>query len=79
MRAEYDFTHAERTPYAKSAKTTVTIRLDQSTVAYFKALAQESGMPYQRLINLYLADCAARGLKPVTTWLQALSPPAQLR
>jgi antitoxin component of RelBE/YafQ-DinJ toxin-antitoxin module len=39
-------------------KQPVTIRLDKATVAYFKALAEELGMPYQNLINLYLRDCA---------------------
>jgi hypothetical protein len=34
------------------------ILLDKATVAYFKALAEELGMPYQNLINLYLRDCA---------------------
>ena len=37
----------------------VTIRLDQDTVLYFKAMAEEKGIPYQSLINLYLRDCAA--------------------
>jgi len=36
----------------------VTIRLDVDTVDYFKALARQTGIPYQSLINLYLADCA---------------------
>ena len=26
---------------------------------YFKRLAEETGIPYQTLINLYLRDCAA--------------------
>ena len=34
------------------------MRLDQDTVAYFKAIAGEIGIPYQTLINLYLRDCA---------------------
>jgi hypothetical protein len=27
-------------------------------VDYFKGLAEETGIPYQTLINLYLRDCA---------------------
>jgi hypothetical protein len=27
-------------------------------VKYFKGLADETGIPYQTLINLYLRDCA---------------------
>ncbi|TVQ72388.1 MAG: antitoxin, partial [Chromatiaceae bacterium] len=33
-------------------------RLDEDTVEYFKNLAEEKGLPYQSLINLYLRDCA---------------------
>jgi predicted DNA binding CopG/RHH family protein len=58
MRAEYDFSKAKRNPYAKRLKQRVTIRLDQPTVDYFKGLAEETGIPYQTLINLYLRDCA---------------------
>jgi len=59
MRNEYDFSRARRTPYAARLKRAVTIRLDEETVAYFKALAADTGLPYQTLINLYLRDCAA--------------------
>ena len=58
MREEYDFSKARRNPYAKRLKKRVTIRLDAPTVEYFKKLAEEAGLPYQTLINLYLRDCA---------------------
>ena len=58
MKAEYDFSKAKKNPYAKRLKQRVTIRLDGRTVKYFKALADETGIPYQTLINLYLRDCA---------------------
>ncbi len=58
MRAEYDFSNAKKNPYAKRLKRRVTIRLDDQTVEYFKGLADETGIPYQTLINLYLRDCA---------------------
>jgi predicted DNA binding CopG/RHH family protein len=58
MRAEYDFAKAKKNPYAKRLKQRVTIRLDGPTVGYFKGLAEETGIPYQTLINLYLRDCA---------------------
>lgn len=35
MRKHYDFARAKKNPYAKRLKTPVTIRLDESTVAYF--------------------------------------------
>ena len=60
MREHYDFgkMKAARNPYIKALKQPITMRLDRATVGYFKALATESGMPYQNLINLYLRDCA---------------------
>ena len=58
MRAEYDFSKAKKNPYAKRLKVRVTIRLDGPSVEYFKQLAEETGIPYQTLINLYLRDCA---------------------
>ena len=58
MKKHYDFAKAKKNPYAKRLKRSVTIRLDDSTVEYFKALADETGIPYQTLINLYLRDCA---------------------
>jgi hypothetical protein len=33
-------------------------------ITYFKELAEETGIPYQNLINLYLRDCVASGRKP---------------
>nr|WP_236994709.1 BrnA antitoxin family protein [Granulosicoccus antarcticus] len=47
-----------KNPYTKLLKQPVTMRLDKDTVAYFKALSEQMGIPYQSLINLYLRDCA---------------------
>lgn len=58
MKDEYDFSKARKNPYAKRLKQKVTIRLDAPTIEYFKQLAEDSGIPYQTLINLYLRDCA---------------------
>ncbi|WP_028311239.1 BrnA antitoxin family protein [Derxia gummosa] len=58
MRDEYDFSNARKNPYAKQVKKSVTIRLDAEALDYFKRLAEETGIPYQSLINLYLKDCA---------------------
>lgn len=68
MRKEYDFSQGIKNPYIKPQKTTVTIRLDKATVDYFKGLSEEVNMPYQTLINAYLADCAAKQRKPILTW-----------
>lgn len=58
MRRHYDFSKAKKNPYARRLKQQVTIRLDRTTVAYFKGLADDLGVPYQTLINLYLRECA---------------------
>ena len=34
-----------------------TIRLDEQVIDYFKNMAEETGMPYQNIINYYLLDC----------------------
>lgn len=46
----------------------VTIRLDEETIAYFKDMAEEKGIPYQSLINLYLRDCAERNRDLKVKW-----------
>jgi uncharacterized protein (DUF4415 family) len=58
MRKHYDFSKSEPNPYAYRLKKQITIRLDEDTIAYFKELAEDKGIPYQSLINLYLRDCA---------------------
>lgn len=73
MRRSYDFSNSVPNPYAKRLKTQVTIRLDADTVAYFKKLADETDMPYQNLINLYLRDCATHARKPSISWSEDAS------
>ncbi len=68
MKREYDFTKGRRNPYAKLLKRQVTIRLDQSTIAYFKKLAKDTEIPYQTLINLYLRDCASSRRRLAMNW-----------
>ena len=68
MRKEYDFSAARKNPYAAQLKKQITIRLDEESVNYFKAISEEVGMPYQSLINLYLRDCAATHRKLDLNW-----------
>lgn len=68
MRKETDFSHARPNPYAKRLKRSVTIRLDERTIAYFHGLSAELEVPYQTVINLYLRDCAETGRRPVMRW-----------
>ena len=57
MRDQYDFSGSVKNPYAAQLKKQITINLDAETVDYFKKQAEQTGIPYQRLINFYLADC----------------------
>jgi predicted DNA binding CopG/RHH family protein len=68
MRKEYDFSKATKNPYAARLKKQVTIRLDVPTISYFKALADEVGLPYQNLINLFLRECAEAKRRPAVRW-----------
>jgi uncharacterized protein (DUF4415 family) len=70
MRKEYDFSKmkSRRNPYASKLKRSVTIRMGDDVVEYFKQLSEETGIPYQSLINLYLRDCMAHGRKPDLSW-----------
>ena len=70
MRDKYDLSKmkGKLNPYAKRLKQPVTMRLDQDTVAWFKALSEEMEVPYQTLINLYLRDCAVNERKLSMEW-----------
>lgn len=70
MRKEYDFSKMKgrKNPYAKQLKRQVTIRLGVDVLEYFKQLSEETGIPYQSLINLYLRDCVVSKRKPLLKW-----------
>ncbi len=68
MRKHYDFSKARKNPYARRLKRPITIRLDEATIGYCKALAEETGVPYQTQMNLYLSDCATSRRRPSTRW-----------
>lgn len=70
MKAEYDLStmKSRRNPYASKLKRPVTMRLSEEVVAYFKQMAEETGVPYQSLINLYLRDCVAQQRKVKIAW-----------
>lgn len=70
MKQEYDFSKmkSRRNPYASKLKRQVTIRMSDDVIDYFKQLSEETGIPYQSLINLYLRDCMAQGRRPDLSW-----------
>jgi uncharacterized protein (DUF4415 family) len=73
MKAEYDLSQmkSRKNPYAAKLKKPVTMRLSEDVVEYFKKMADEAGMPYQSLINLYLRDCVSQNRKLKIDWPQA--------
>ncbi len=70
MRKEYDFSKMKghKNPYAKKLKQQVTIRMGVDIIDYFKNMAEETGIPYQNLINLYLRDCVQSQRKISIKW-----------
>ncbi|MBP8003200.1 MAG: BrnA antitoxin family protein [Chloroflexi bacterium] len=55
-------------PYAKRLKKQLTLRVNPDVITYFKAMAEETGIPYQSLINLYLVDCVNSQRTLQLTW-----------
>ncbi len=70
MKKEYDFSgmKSRRNPYAAKLKRQVTIRMSDDVINYFKEMAEQTGIPYQSLINLYLRDCMTHDRKPDLAW-----------
>ena len=73
MREHYDFARmrGRKNPHARRLRESITIRLDRDSVAYFKGMAVETGVPYQTLINLYLRDCVERRRQLRQEWVAA--------
>lgn len=70
MKDEYDFSQSVQNPYIKKLKKQVTIQLEEEVADYFKALAEETGISYQSLINLYLQDCVKSQRKLSLEWMR---------
>lgn len=70
MKKEYDLTKMKSrpNPYARRLKKQVTLRIRPDVIDYFKEMAEEKGIPYQSLINLYLQDCMASNRKLSMKW-----------
>lgn len=70
MKAEYDLSNlkSRKNPYASKLKKSITMRLSEDVVVYFKGMAEEVGVPYQSLINLYLRDCLAQNRRLRIDW-----------
>lgn len=71
MEEEYDLSKMKSrpNPYAKRLKEQVTLRVNPDVIDYFKGMAEETGIPYQSLINLYLQDCMNSHRKLNLQWI----------
>jgi len=70
MKNEYNFSNSAKNPYTKKLKKQITIRIENDTIEYFKELASETDIPYQKLINLFLTNCAQNKMKPTINWMK---------
>ena len=70
MKKEYDLSKMKSrpNPYAKRLKRQLTIRMGMDIIDYFKAMASQTGIPYQNLINLYLRECVISQRKLQMKW-----------
>jgi len=70
MKKEYDLSkmQSRKNRYASKLKKSVTMRLSEDIIGYFKEMSIESGVPYQSLINLYLRDCVLNHRKINISW-----------
>lgn len=70
MKAEYDLSklRSRKNPYASKLKKSVTMRISEDVVDYFKHMAADAGVPYQSLINLYLRDCVLQHRQVEIAW-----------
>jgi predicted DNA binding CopG/RHH family protein len=70
MKSNYDLSKmkSRKNPYAAKIKKSVTMRLGEDVIGYFKQMADEKGVPYQSLINLYLRDCVATHRQIDISW-----------
>ncbi|HEX4380516.1 MAG TPA: hypothetical protein VH022_10805 [Candidatus Acidoferrum sp.] len=70
MKKEYDFSKTKqlKNPYL-GKKMAVGINLSPEVIDYFKELAMETKIPYQKLIDLYLLDCAKKRKKLTLRWV----------
>lgn len=70
MREEYDIKNLNprKNPYTNKLKKQITINVDSSIIDFFKDLSDDTGIPYQTLINLYLRDCVQNNKHLNISW-----------
>lgn len=76
MKTEYDLSKmkSRKNPYADKLRKSITMRLSEDVIGYFKKMADETGIPYQSLINLYLRDCVSQHRRIDISWYWQADP-----
>jgi len=69
MLKHYDFSKSIKNPYIKKLKKQITIRVENDTIDYFKTIASHTDIPYQKLMNMFLRDCAEHKKIPEINWI----------
>jgi hypothetical protein len=69
MKDHYDFSQSIKNPYFKDLQESVTLQLKEDVLNYFTQLSEETGIPFQKLIILYLQDCVQQQRKLNLEWL----------
>lgn len=72
MKKEYDFSKMKEVtlPWKgkKIKKKAIGINLSSEVINYFKTLSEKTGVPYQKLIDMYLLDCVKKKRKLSLKW-----------
>lgn len=70
MKKEYGFNKMKevKNPYPTKKKKAVGINLSPAVIDYFKKLSDESGVSYQKLIDLYFLDGVKNKKKLSMKW-----------
>jgi hypothetical protein len=63
MKDHYDFSQSITNRYFKDLQESVTLQLKEDVLNYFTQLSEETGIPFQSLIILYLQDCVQQQRK----------------
>lgn len=69
MKDHYDFSQSVKNPYFRDLQEPITLQLKEDVLNYFKQLSEETGIPFQNLIILYLQDCVQQQRKLNLEWL----------
>ena len=70
MRDEYDIEklNPRKNPYYELLQHKMTVDIEDENYYYFDQISKDVGIPIPKLINLYLADCIKKRLRPDVSW-----------